>query len=288
MKANIKTSIKNPTIYKFQDIHITDHCQLNCKHCYLHPKNKTHMPLDMVLNLIKDFKSINHPVLNTNVILSGGEPLLYPYFKSILQYLRLKHIPLMMSSNGLLIPENIHLFKKEDGIQISIDGDQETHDFIRGEGTHQQAENALYLLDKHNIRHSVTMAVSVENAHAINAVIQLCQNTHTTSLNLTPFQAHPSTSLTPLTYQKWLEILKKVRTHTNNPHIPRTCVEGGCIAGILGYSVLPDGTYWDCSRNQKIIGKYPDRIKDKMAWNLINIEGTHNPLNTCCKQMEQI
>lgn len=286
MKAKIITRLKHPRVSKFQDIHITNHCQLDCKHCYLYPKNKTHMPVDMFTKIIDDFTNTRHPVLNTNVILSGGEPLQHPFIKYMFEYLRYKGRPVLLSSNGLLIPDYIHCFKPGDGIQISIDGDQETHDYIRGEGTYTQAANALCLLRDHGINHSVTMAVSKENSHAIDSVIKLCKNTNTPSLNLTPFQPHPSTSLTPLPFSKWLSILSSVRKHTKTPLIPKTCVEGHCMAGILGYSILPDGTYWDCSRNQKTIGRYPLKVENCLAWDLINNEKAHSSLVTCCKKME--
>jgi len=283
MKANIKTIINPPEISKFQDIHITNFCQLNCKHCYLSPKNTAHMSLKTFIGVIEDFKETKHPIPNTNVILSGGEPLTHPDFPYFLNYLRSQKIPLMMSSNGILIPHYIHLFQPNDGIQISIDGDNDTHNYIRGEDVFANAENALYMLKKNKINHSITMAVSQENAHTIDTVIKLCKDTDTKTLNLTPFQPHPTTKLTPLKYDNWLKINQKVRAENKTLHIPKTCIQSGCIAGILGYSILPDGTYWDCSRNQKIIGHYPQKIKDCLSWQHIEKHKSIDPLITCCK-----
>lgn len=41
----------------------------------------------------------------------------------------------------------LNLFNKQDGIQGSIGGDEQMHDFIRGEGVYKQAVYALNLLN---------------------------------------------------------------------------------------------------------------------------------------------
>ena len=77
----------------FLDLHIVGFCQLDCKHCYLNKGNRV-MPLDMLRTICEDFLSTNFPLPRSELILSGGEPLLHPKFvETIARRLALLAIP---------------------------------------------------------------------------------------------------------------------------------------------------------------------------------------------------
>ena len=76
-----------------------------------------------------------------------------------------------LATNGILIPKYIHIFHKNDGIQVSVDGDEKAHDFIRGEGSYEKAVRALKLLDEHGIRHSISFTINQANKHCIDHII---------------------------------------------------------------------------------------------------------------------
>lgn len=276
---------------RFFDVHITNHCQLSCRHCYLPQKNTRHMSLDMFQVLCHDFMNLQHPIKKVDIILSGGEPLIHPEFPKFVEYLRSINHPIRLSSNGILIPKYLHLFHKRDGIQVSIDGNEKVHNYIRGPKVYEYAVEALLKLNKAGINHSITMALCQENFDCIDDVLALCKDTGTGTLNITLFQPHDNTSLKPISYETWVTTCNHVRDVIKEKklpiYIPNTCIQQGCIAGILGLSVLPDGTYWDCSRSQKQIGVYPTKFKDVMNWDLINTRGSLNSLDTCCQTLEK-
>ena len=60
----------------FLDLHIVDFCQLDCKHCYLN-RGKRVMPLNMLRAICEDFLKTDFPLPQSDLILSGGEPLLH-------------------------------------------------------------------------------------------------------------------------------------------------------------------------------------------------------------------
>ncbi|RJS72447.1 radical SAM protein [Methanophagales archaeon] len=99
----------------FLDLHIVDFCQLNCKHCYL-KKGKRAMPLDMLRAFSEDFLQIDFPLPRSDLILSGGKPLLHPKFVEACNIVRTLNGHITMSTNGILIPKFIHTFKRNDGI----------------------------------------------------------------------------------------------------------------------------------------------------------------------------
>jgi len=271
----------------FLDLHIVDFCQLDCKHCYLNKGNRV-MPLNMLRAICEDFLKTDFPLPQNSIILSGGEPLLHPKFVEACNIVRKLNGHITMSTNGILIPKFIHTFKRNDGIQVSIDGDQKAHDYIRGKGSYEKAVRALKLLDEYGIRHTLSFTINQANKHCIDHIIDLCIETGTCTLNFNIYQPIRKSDLEPIRYMEWIELKKyaEKRAEKEGIYLPKGCIEGGCIARILGLSVLPDGTYWDCSRNQKVIGKYPQPIREVLLWDNIKRHEPVNPFETCCRNLK--
>ena len=211
------------------------------------------------------------PMKYRRIILNGGDAPLHPEFPDICRYVRDICGSVVFSSNGILISDVIHLLRSSDAVQISIDGDRKTHDSIRGSGVYDAAVNALYLLKQHQITHSLSCTIHRENVHCLDHIIDLAIRTGSALLNIGNYSPIIPCGLEPLRYNEWLSLKNKAR-ELLAPHriqVPVGCTETGCIGGILGLSVLPDGTYWDCSRNQNVIGSYPQKIVDVLDWNRI-------------------
>jgi len=94
-------------------VHIVDFCQLNCKHCYLN-KGSRAMPLDMLRTICEDFLQTDFPLPQSDLILSGGEPLLHPNLVEACDIVRKLNGHITMSTNRILIPKYIHIFHKND------------------------------------------------------------------------------------------------------------------------------------------------------------------------------
>ena len=263
----------------FLALHVTSKCQLRCKHCYC--RSYTHanaeMPLEIVRNLCEDFLSTEFPLREYGIILSGGEPLLYSRFEQLCNLVREFQGHVRLSTNGILIPKYIHIFERNDGIQVSIDGDRETHDSIRGKGSYDKAIKALECLKEHGIRHSIGFALCKLNFHCIDHIIELCKKYECTMLNVELYQPFKKTRLT-VRFTEWLKAKEYVSKHVKTLV---TCVETGCVAGIYGIAVTPDLNYWDCPRHQEIIGRYPQPIKEVLR----EPEDIMNPFDTCCKYL---
>ncbi len=156
-----------------------------------------------------------------------------------------------------------------------MDGDERAHDFIRGKGSYEKAVKALKLLNEYGIRHTISFTINQANKHCIDHIIDLCVEIGAHTLNFNIYQPIRKSDLKPIRYMEWIELRGYVekRAEKEGIYLPEGCIEGGCIARILGLSVLSDGTYWDCSRNQKVIGKYPQPIKEVLLWD--NIKSTN-------------
>jgi MoaA/NifB/PqqE/SkfB family radical SAM enzyme len=244
------------------------------------------MPLDMVKQVCTDFLNAGFPLPHSNIILSGGDPLLHPQFGEVCDIIRSLNGRISLSTNGILIPMYLPVFKHEDCIQVSVDGDEETHDYIRGHGSYQKAVNALECLNEKKICHTISFTLNKQNLHTIDHLLQLCINTKAALLNFNLYQPVKDNGLNPVSIHEWLHLRKYVKKclESENIFVPNTCIEEGCIAGVLGISVLPDGTYWDCSRNRMVLGKYPQKIGDLLFWELIRTHGTREQSTTCCRR----
>ncbi len=132
-----KITVKKSPIpsLRYLQLHITEKCNLNCKHCYLGRKSKKSMDIELAKRIVDEFSEIG-----LKLIITGGEPLLYENIWEFLEYARKKDIRIVVLSNGTLINENTakKLSKYADEVQISLDGLKEGHEFLRGKGTFEK------------------------------------------------------------------------------------------------------------------------------------------------------
>jgi len=145
---------------------ITNKCNLNCKHCNRSSGNKLKNELSFFLvkkvidQLARDFKSIEH------LSFGGGEPLMRKDFLKIVEYAISKKLPVRINTNGLLISDSIAKTLKKMGvyhIQISIDGNEKNHDFVRGKGNYKKSIEKVKILKKYNISTSFRMTLFKNN-----------------------------------------------------------------------------------------------------------------------------
>src|SRR3989304_740674 len=219
----------------FLDSNILIFCHLELKPCYLVKGHDT-MPFGMFKDICEDFMAVRHPLKKIDIILGGGEALLHPEFNRIVGFLREKRLPVRMSSNGILIPEFISLFDVVDSVQISIDGDEEVHNFIRGRGVYRRAVQALHMLNDADIPHSIAFTACKENIHCINSILDICRETCVSHLNISKLQPDNVTGLSPISFGEWKQLKKRARNEAPDVNIPSVCTETGCIGGVLGRS----------------------------------------------------
>ncbi len=174
---------------------INNRCNLNCKHCYVgYYDSSKNLQID---EWSKTFDSLIKMGAKTfgNV---GKEPLLdWDSTKMLLQYFKAKRdedktIRFGFVSNGLLLNEEIiqELTQIEpDYIDISLDGDQHSHDSIRGEGTYQKLLTNLTLLAETNLAKKVFISFTLNNInkHSLPEVIKTIYQIGLKNLLISPY-----------------------------------------------------------------------------------------------------
>jgi radical SAM protein with 4Fe4S-binding SPASM domain len=166
--------------------HITNLCNLRCRHCYQEDFS-TKYDLDgkrlreVSGNVFSTLKEWNQGAC---IHLTGGEPLLKPELFSLLDTLNQESMveELGIITNGLLInPEllkKLSSYPKLRKIKVSLDGaDPEVNDLIRPRGTFQQVVRNLSLIKKEESFEPIVMfTVMKKNYQNLPSLLSLCQD----------------------------------------------------------------------------------------------------------------
>ncbi len=165
--------------------HLTDKCNLKCKHCYQNLEYiGTETNFDRKKKIISDFAKFCKKIKKVpKIAFTGGEPfILGDEFFNLLDYCNQKfpEIRKNILSNGTLIDETIVTKLKKskiDNIQISLDGAKEdTCDFIRGKGVYNKVLKAIELLNSASIKIAVMFVFHKNNYQEIEEFIELCDS----------------------------------------------------------------------------------------------------------------
>ena len=116
---------------------ITNKCNKKCSYCYNNmDKNikNTYISKQNIINLINQAQKMNIE----SIILSGGEPTLYPELEYITEYILKKQFNCKINSNAYnqnrlidLVNQNINDRRKLQ-FQFTVDGYKRIHDKYRG------------------------------------------------------------------------------------------------------------------------------------------------------------
>ncbi len=148
-----------PTL-RYLEIQLTSKCNLMCLHCYQGEKKETEIPFILLKKVLQEFIKLQ----GIRLILSGGEPLLYSHFQELNSYLKGYPARVVLLTNGTLLDKLDLGGLNIDEIQISLDGIEHGHDFIRGKGTFKKVIKNIEKLRKNtNIDISIATMIHKEN-----------------------------------------------------------------------------------------------------------------------------
>ena len=147
------------TIKKKVHITMTNNCNMRCPHCFVSAGmvEKQELNVEKILTVIGEIEKINGP---TDIVVSGGEPLVHPGILQLLKGLKGHNVSLF--SNGALINENDYAIIADccQEVQISFEGvTQDAYERIRGRGNYNKALHAIELLKTTGIK--ITLAITI-------------------------------------------------------------------------------------------------------------------------------
>ena len=167
--------------------HITNECNLRCKHCYHSDYIDDSLKIDQLLAIGNHLcDAAQKWGKKASFSLTGGEPFTNSdKIFSLLELLENRNIDRIdILTNGLLINDNIieklKRYNKLRRIQLSLEGLQETNDEIRGAGSFAKTVKIIKLLKDHSFTISVMMTIGKHNK---NEVIPLAKELGTLNVD---------------------------------------------------------------------------------------------------------
>ncbi len=156
--------------------HVTDRCQLNCKHCLRDPeKSANDLPLPLMARIMDEARETYGC---EHIGLTGGEPTLHPRFAELVDAIVDRDMTWHMISNGIRFDTKVIRLLNErperqnaiTAIDFSLDGATvATHDRIRGEGSYRDVMKALTLCKIRDIPFMLQMTVNAYNHHEVES-----------------------------------------------------------------------------------------------------------------------
>ncbi len=251
--------------------HITELCNLKCKHCY--QENICHIDpslneIEIILDKFKEFIN-SFGKIKTHINITGGEPFIRKDFLNILELFTKKNFfSYGILTNGTFITKEIakELKKLKAGfVQISIEGDEKTHDEIRGLNNWSIVEENIKHLLNENIKTIASFTAHKNNFKLFPKAVKLISKLNIDYIwtdRLIPFgEGKNIDDLSIKETKEFFEIIEKqVKKYKDKVKMNRALqfLCGGdlytCKAGKELLTLMPDGTVYPCRRMPVNIG----------------------------------
>jgi radical SAM protein with 4Fe4S-binding SPASM domain len=114
---------------------VTLRCNLSCAHCYLGDAKVLDYPAELIRPLLDQFSRMQ----GLRILVSGGEPTLYPHFRELNEALPDYPVRSVLLTNGIALTPKAVAGLNFHEVQISLDGMEYGHDMIRGKGSFAKA-----------------------------------------------------------------------------------------------------------------------------------------------------
>jgi radical SAM protein with 4Fe4S-binding SPASM domain len=253
-------------------MHITDRCNLRCTHCYQNDLKSSEVTADQIVRIVDQFCALCQQLgRKGQLTFTGGEPFVRSDFLRILETVasQYRELRIAILTNGTLLTDAIAArlaLLSPVFVQVSLDGNETTHDSIRGAGNYARALNSLQLLHAHSIRSLVSFTAHQQNFHDFPAVVDAAARAGVTRVwtdRLVPFGKGEHLSvMTPAQTQEFFQIVHEEQLRCEREEAIATQVTMKralqflltnqepyrCSAGRRLLAVLPDGLVYPCRR----------------------------------------
>ncbi|MEE4253371.1 MAG: DUF5714 domain-containing protein [Desulfuromusa sp.] len=165
-------------------LHITNRCNLSCHHCLFTsgPASTEEMSAELVLSRAEEAADLGCRIF----ALTGGEPFFHPQFSEILSgLLAFPDCHVVILTNGLLLEQKLtdDFDLSRVHLQISVDGLDDRHDAIRGQGTFVQLRKQLLALKQRGIPFTLSMCVERRNLEDMAALVDFAAEVGASNLH---------------------------------------------------------------------------------------------------------
>ncbi len=255
--------------------HITQQCDLHCRHCY-DRSDRTPLPVDSALAVLNDlFEFCQQMHVRGQVTFTGGNPLLYSHFEVV--YNAAAQLGLgtaILGNPGPLAPiQRLLDIAKPLFFQISLEGLPRYNDYIRGPGHFERSLAFLESLGELGIYRMVMLTLTRDNLDQVLPLADLlkgrCDSFTFNRLSAVGEGAKllmPDTDVFASFLRDYLRaaahnpvmglkenLINIVREENGDPPIGG-CAGHGCGAAFNFMALLPDGEVHACRKFPSPVG----------------------------------
>jgi radical SAM protein with 4Fe4S-binding SPASM domain len=264
----------------FVQWHLTERCNLRCRHCYQTGGKVGEIGLpeagkviDHVADTLKAWEEAYDIAFLPSFNVTGGEPFLREDIFQVLERIGTGGFDTYILSNGILIDRDKAKRLSDlsvKGVQVSLEGPENIHDTIRGKGSFAGALKGVSHLLEAGIVVTLNVTLSTVNADHFQEMINLASHAGVQRLGfsrLVPSGRGKQMLATMLDAERVRELYEKIFSaplaelaivtgdplalHFDSPALEGeagTIPVGGCAAGVSGLTLLADGTITPCRR----------------------------------------
>ncbi len=257
---------------------MTYRCMLQCSFCYRKNVPIPEMTLEETLAMMDEFKSMGTVLWSFN----GGEPLVHQDIDTLVSYSKELGFFTSMNTNGFLARKKMSTLRKIDHADISLDGNPEVHDAIRGKGAYSRAVDAVELLRGEGIGVTLMSVITKENLPHLDHMIGIAEK-NKCGIKFQPIHVHPqdldskSASMFPSKEQmrataSWLIQQKELGRpiactdaylQSVQDHWPDSPNGLRCYAGRQSCNITPEGAVTPCCASVSEIEMPVDHLSDR-------------------------
>ncbi len=257
-------------------VHITGRCNCSCKHCYLAPcpgelsVSRLEEIFRQYQQLIDALEKKQGHSLRPFVNITGGEPFIHPEIMEIMDLMDRysDRFSFRMMSNGtMLTPDILRRLQrlKIPCLQVSLDGDEQAHDALRGTGNFRAVTEGLDRLFAYCVPAKVSFTAHQDNYNLFPEVARICRAHKVSALWSDRYvPCGKDESLRTLTPEQTREYVALLQAEKNNPQNRQAKLQilnrrslqflaSGevpyyCTAGISALAVDDKGNVYPCRR----------------------------------------
>jgi len=276
---NIDPSFFGARIFSLQ-WHITQACDLHCRHCYDRDQYKS-LSLQQEINILDDLAEFcgSHNI-HGQVTFTGGNPLLHPNFEKLYQEAAERGFTTAILGNPTSREqiERLNAIQPLAFYQVSLEGLEEHNDYIRGKGHFKKILAFLDLLREMDVFSMVMLTLTRDNMDQVLPLSEILR----TRTDLFTFNrlslVGEGASLVSVDPEKFSLFLKdysaavavnpilglkdnllNIVYHQQNHAVFGGCTGYGCGAAFNFITVLADGTVHACRKFPSPLGNLKDR-----------------------------
>ncbi len=321
MKEVKEHMIAGPAIKDFEFFiqwHLTERCNLRCRHCYQERGKIQEMSGDEVKNEIDGATEMflaweqEHGIrVSPSIHFTGGEPLLFEELWEVIAYARGKGYKTAMMTNGSLVTPDGAGKASALGIsdiQVSLEGPPVLHDSIRGKGSFLAAARGVEELVRAGNRVSANVTLSRLNLEAIEETVETAKGMGFYGIGfsrIVPCGRGKALLDRLLTAQELKNAYQKIAS-LNSPTFEVVSGDplsgtlsgsapssgsnlslAGCSAGFSGVTITSDGSVMPCRRIGLVAGNLKKKdlrtlwASSKLLWQLRKRESYHGKCGRC-------